>query len=131
VGVEAGQAVAKDDAPQRVEKLARIRLACEQVRAGVALFFADELDINLLPKVGYQWMPKGAQVGILTPGTNEKRYLAGALDVSTGTIQHCVWYRKTTGLFRDLLVTLDHAYPAATFSHTTLRVSRGTSLHWE
>ena len=43
--------------------------------AGVALFFADELDISLLPKVGYQWMPKGAQVEIMTPGTNEKRYL--------------------------------------------------------
>ena len=33
--------------------------AFEQLRAGAALFFADELDISLLPKVGYQWMPKG------------------------------------------------------------------------
>ena len=33
---------------QRVEKLARIRCAFEQLRAGAALFFADELDINLL-----------------------------------------------------------------------------------
>jgi transposase len=120
--------VAKDDDPQRVEKLARIRLAFEQVRAGVALFFADELDISLLPKVGYQWMPKGAQVEIMTPGTNEKRYLAGALDVSTGTIQHCVWYRKTTGLFLDLLVTLDHAYPAATFSHLVV-VADNAKIH--
>ena len=44
--------VAKDDDPDRVTKLARIRLAIEQLRAGAALFFADELDINLLPKVG-------------------------------------------------------------------------------
>ena len=43
---------AKDDDPQRVEKLARIRVAVEHLRADVALFFADELDINLLPKVG-------------------------------------------------------------------------------
>jgi hypothetical protein len=83
--------IAKDDDPQRVEKLARIRLAFEQVRGGVALFFADELDISLLPKVGYQWMPKGTQVEVLTPGTNEKRYLAGALEVSTGLVAHCVW----------------------------------------
>src|SRR5262245_12005429 len=40
---------AKDDDPERVEKLARIRLAFEQLRAGVALFFADELDLSLLP----------------------------------------------------------------------------------
>jgi transposase len=83
--------VAKDDDPQRVEKLARIRLTFEQLRAGAALFFADELDISLLPKVGYQWMPKGTQVEVMTPGTNEKRYLAGALNISTGTTAHCVW----------------------------------------
>jgi transposase len=101
---------AKDDDPQRVEKLARIRYAFEQLRAGVALFFADELDISLLAKVGSQWMPKGEQVEVLTPGMNEKRYLAGALNLTTGTITHCVWYRKPTGLFLDLLQTLDHTY---------------------
>jgi transposase len=120
--------VAKDDDPQRVEKLARIRLAFEQVRAGVALFFADELDISLLPKVGYQWMPKGAQVEIMTPGTNEKRYLAGALDLTTGTITHCVWYRKQTGLFLDLLDTLDRAHPAPLFSSLTVVVDNA-KLH--
>jgi transposase len=109
--------VAKDTDPQRVEKLARIRYAFEQLRAGVVLFFADELDISLLPKVGYQWMPKGEQVEVLTPGTNEKRYLAGALDLTTGTTQHCVWYRKTTGLFLDLLATLDRTYPTRQFSY--------------
>jgi transposase len=113
---------AKDDDPEHVEKLARIRLAFEQLRAGAALFFADELDINLLPKVGYQWMPKGTQVEVLTPGTNEKRYLAGALDITTGTITHCVWYRKQTGLFLDLLDTLDRSHPVPLFTHLTVVV---------
>lgn len=108
--------VAKDEDPQRVAKLARIRSAFEQWRAGMALFFADELDLSLLPKVGSQWMPRGEQVEVLRPGTTEKRSLAGALDSTTGTTQHCVWYRKTTGLFLDLLATLDRAYPAPTFS---------------
>jgi hypothetical protein len=113
---------AKDDDPQRVEKLARIRYACEQLRAGVVLFFADELDISLLPKVGYQWMPKGEQVEVMTPGTNEKRHLAGALNLTTGTITHCVWYRKITGLFLDLLQTLDRTYPARTYSRLAVVV---------
>jgi transposase len=108
---------AKDDDPQRVAKLARIRDAFEQLRAGVALFFADELDISLLAKVGSQWMPKGAQVEVMTPGTNEKRHLAGALNITTGTIAHCVGYRKPTGLFLDLLQTLDHTYPVRTYVH--------------
>jgi transposase len=119
---------AKDEDPQRVEKLARIRLACERLRAGAALFFADELDLNLLPKVGSQWMPQGTQVEIMTPGTNEKRYLAGALDITTGTIAHCVWYRKVTGLFLDLLQTLDRTYPARAFSRLTV-VADNAKIH--
>ena len=108
---------AKDDDPQRVEKLARIRFVFEHLPAQAALFFADELDIHLLPKVGYQWMPKGEQVEILTPGTNQKRYLAGALDMRTGTIVHRVWWRKTHGLFLDLLQALDSTYPQLRFPH--------------
>ena len=119
---------ARDDDPERVEKLARIRLAFEQLRAGVALFFADELDISLLPKVGYQWMPKAEQVEVMTPGTNEKRYLAGALDLTTGTITHCVWYRKQTGLFLDLLETLDRTHTAPLFSHLTV-VADNAKIH--
>jgi len=95
-------------------------LVFEQLRAGMALFFADELDINLLPKVGYQWMPTGEQVEVLTPGTNEKRYLAVALDITTGTITHCVWYRKQTGLFLELLDTLDRTHPAPLFMQLTV-----------
>jgi transposase len=120
--------VAKDDDPHRVEKLARIQLAFERLRVGTALFFADELDINLLPKVGSQWMPKGQQVEVRTPGTNEKRSLAGALDLTTGTITHCVWYRKQTGLFLDLLETLDRTHPAPLFSHLTV-VADNAKLH--
>ena len=120
--------VAKDEDPERVRKLARIRLAVEQLRAGAALFFADELDINLLPKVGSQWMPKGKQVEVRTPGTNEKRYLAGALDVTTGLITPCVWYRKQTGLFLELLDTLDRTYPAPLFLQLTVVVDNA-KLH--
>jgi transposase len=108
---------AKDDDPQRVEKLARIRYTIEHLPARAALFFADELDISLLPKVGYQWMPKGEQLEVLTPGTNQKRYLAGAWDLRRGTIVHRVWWRKTQGLFLDLLAALDQAYPPLQFTH--------------
>jgi transposase len=108
---------ATDDDPQRVEKLARIRYAFEHLPARAALFFIDELDISLLPKVGSQWMPKGEQLEVLTPGTNEKRYLAGALDMRRGTIVHRVWWRKTQGLFLDLRATLDWTYPPLQFTH--------------
>lgn len=121
--------IAKAEDPQRVEKLARIRVAFEQVRAGVVLCFADELDRSLLPKVGYQWMPKGVQVEVMTPGTNEKRYWAGARASATGAITHCVWYRKTTGLFLDLLDTLDEAYPARAFTPLSVVADNAKSHH--
>ncbi|HJY84824.1 MAG TPA: IS630 family transposase [Candidatus Binatia bacterium] len=108
---------ARDDDPQRVEKLARIRYTFEHLQACAALCFADELDISLVPKVGDQGMPKGKQLEVLTAGTNGKRYLAGALDMRRGTIVHRVWWRKIHGLFLDLLGTLDRAYPPWQFAH--------------
>src|SRR5438309_2796548 len=77
---------AKDNDPERTPKLARIRWMAETLAPRQALLFADELDIALLPKRGYQWMPKGLQVEVLTPGQNEKHYLAGGWDFRTGTV---------------------------------------------
>jgi putative transposase len=107
---------AKDDDPQRVARLARIRFVYEQLRLCEVIVSADELDIHLLPKVGYAWMPQGTQAEVMTPGTNEKHYLAGALNVATGTMHHCVGPRKTKALFRELLRHLDDAYPAAPYT---------------
>jgi transposase len=107
--------VAKDNDAERVSKLAHIRWLWETLRPRQVLLFADELDIHLLPKTGYQWMKKGTQVEVMTPGQNEKRYLAGAWDVRTGQVHHRVWASKTNGLFRELLEALVAAYPARRF----------------
>ena len=106
--------IARDDDPQRIAKLARIRFCLENLAQKAVLIFADELDIHLLPKVGYQWMPKGEVVEIVTPGQNQKRYLAAALDHLSGYVISCVGERKTALLFIELLKTLEAAYPAAT-----------------
>jgi transposase len=107
--------VARDDDAERIAKLARIRFCIENLARQAALVFADELDIHLLPKVGYQWMAKGEVVEIVTPGQNQKRYLAGALDHLTGEVVSCIGQRKTAALFVELLKALDEAYPAARY----------------
>lgn len=107
--------VARDDDPEHVAKLTRIRFCFETLARQAALVFADELDIHLLPKVGYQWMPKGEVVEIVTPGQNHKRYLAGALDILTGRVVSCTGERKTALLFLELLKALDASYPAASY----------------
>jgi len=107
--------VAKDTDPNRLERLARIRWVFEHLQVWEALIFADELDIHLLPKVGAAWMPKGTQLEVMTPGQNEKHYLAGGLDLVTGKLMHCLGARKTNALFRELLDTVEKTYPAAQY----------------
>ena len=114
--------VARDDDPERVTKLAVIRFCFENLSRRAALLFADELDIHLLPKVGYQWMPKGEVVELVTPGQNQKRYLAGALDTLTGKVMHCIGKRKTALLFVELLQAIEQSYPSATYKEIFLVV---------
>lgn len=108
--------VSKDDDPDRASKLARIRWIFEHLSLKEILLFADELDIQLLAKVGYEWMRKGEQVEVMTPGTNKKKYLAGALDIITGRVLQCVWFRKVNGLFIDLLKKIDCTYQASKYT---------------
>jgi transposase len=110
------QLVATDADPQRVHRLAHIRYVFEQLKVYEALVFADELDIHLLPKVGYAWMPKGTHVEVMTPGQNAKHYLAGALDPSTGSRHYVLGPRTTKALFRDLLSALEARYLAASYA---------------
>jgi transposase len=107
--------VAKDNDPHRVARLARIRYIFEQLKRCEAMVFADELAIHLLPKIGAAWMPQGTPLAVMTPGTNAKRYLAGALELSTGILRHGCGPRKTNALFRALLQTLAATYPAPQF----------------
>src|SRR4029079_5612145 len=108
--------IAKHDDPQRLNKLARIRWISGHITPKQILLCADELDIHLLAKGGYQWMEKGRQLEVMTPGTNEKNYLAGALDPGTGKMLHGVWLRKTSGLFVELLKVIDATYRVCDYS---------------
>jgi putative transposase len=105
--------IAKDDDPQRTQRLGLIRFHHDHLGKRERLVFADELDIHLLPKVGAQWVPQGSRHEVMTPGKNEKHYLAGALDTSTGALHYTLGEGKNNGLFRDLLDVLDQTYPAA------------------
>lgn len=97
---------APDNDPQRARRLARIRYLFENRRPEAWLVFADELDIDLLPKLGYQWMRKGMQLQVATPGQNQKSYVAAALDPVTGKTYRVYGPRKDNVLFRQLLALL-------------------------
>jgi transposase len=108
--------VARDDDPQRLDRLARIRYVFQQLTPWAIMVFADELDIPLRPKVGCAWRPKGSPLEGMTPGQHQKHSLAGALELTTGTRHHCLGSRKPNALFRDLLTVLDARYPAERYT---------------
>jgi len=72
--------------PQRAVKLQALRQLLATLPANEIAVFQDEVDINTNPKIGAMWMRRGQQAEVPTPGTNEKRYLAGALNWRTGAL---------------------------------------------
>jgi putative transposase len=72
--------------PERATKLAALRALLNSLPADETAVFMDEVDVNLNPKVGCQWMRRGEQASVETPGTNQKRYLAGSIHWRTGRV---------------------------------------------
>jgi len=90
--------------------LALIQRLEQTLPAQDVLVHEDEIDIHLNPKIGPDYMLKGQQKRVLTPGQNVKRYLAGALDVRTGRIVWVEGHRKRRALFIELLEKLVEIY---------------------
>jgi transposase len=98
-------------------RLRRIRRLIRHLPAREVAVYADEVDIHLNPKVGFDWMLRGQQKEVVTPGKNVKRYLAGALDVRSGRICWVSAAHKRSALFIDLLRQLERTYPTARVIH--------------
>lgn len=107
--------IALDNDPERAAKLARIRHIVESLPTNAAVFFADELDIHLLPKLGYEWMRRGTQTEALTPGQNQKAYLAAAWNYATGKVLSVTGEKKDRHLFINLLASINRSYAATKF----------------
>lgn len=99
--------------PKKSEKLQTINHALEVREPHTEVFYVDEADIDLNPKTGFLWTPKACQWAIPTPGTNEKRYLAGALHAHTGRVVVTESERKNSALFISLLQALRARYRRA------------------
>ncbi len=84
------------------------------------VYYVDEVDIDLNPKIGQDWMLRGQQRQVLTPGQNQKHYVAGALRVGT---RRLVWVEhtdKSSELFGRLLFRLAESHPRARRIHIIL-----------
>jgi transposase len=104
----------------KTRRLRQLRALLTTLPRRERVFYEDEVDIHLNPKIGCDWMARGQQKRVPTPGKNEKRYLAGALDVRTGLLIWVEGARKTSYLFLDLLDQLRKQFPAAGCLHLIL-----------
>jgi transposase len=102
---------------RRLNQIAR--LVASLPRNEVAVY-EDEVDIHLNPKIGLDWMGLGQQKEVMTPGQNEKRYVAGAMDVRTREIHWVEGMKKDAWLFMDLLKALTVVYARARVIHVIL-----------
>lgn len=85
------------------------------------ILYVDEVDIHLNPKIGPDWMLRGTQKTVLTPGKNQKRYLAGALNARTGRLTWVEADRKNSQLFiLQLWMLVGRDYPHAKRIHLIL-----------
>lgn len=91
-------------------KRQRLKEIVRMLQQQKASFFQDETKIETNPRVGFAWMRRGKQKQLPTPGTNQKVWLSGALNFSTGRFHWVSGERKNDELFLKLLEELRRIY---------------------
>lgn len=105
---------------RRNRRIRAIRRLLKTLGPDEVAVWEDEIDIHLNPKIGPDYMLRGQQKEVLTPGRNAKRYIAGALDAQTDRITYVVGTHKRSALFIDLLKKLLKTYAEARRIHVIL-----------
>jgi hypothetical protein len=80
---------------------------------GSVVLAEDETHLDLLARVRACWMPTGTRHRILTPGSNIRRTLHGAINLATGTWHHHVSVTNVSVVFCYFLQKLLDAHPDA------------------
>jgi transposase len=105
---------------RRQRRLGELRRLLRDLGPREEAFYLDEVDVHLNPKIGADWMNRGQQKMVMTPGQNQKHYVAGALDARSGEIIWADRDRKNSLLVIDLLKELVRQRPAAKALHVVL-----------
>jgi transposase len=101
-------------------RLRTIKQLIADLPADEVAVYEDEADVHLNPKIGIDWMARGQQKLVVTPGNNKKAYLAGALDARDGTVLWVGAEKKNSALFVAMLDRLHAHYRTAKYIHVVL-----------
>jgi transposase len=104
--------VAKGD-PDRDQILADLHQHIRDLPNGAVLLAEDETHLNLLAWVRATWIPKGTRQQVMTPGTNRRRTIFGAVDLASGRFLYQVTRKAISASFIGFCEQLLAAYPTA------------------
>ena len=99
--------------PKKARKMKAIKRALASCNQDTPVFYVDEVDIDLNPRIGHCWSLKGRQSTVPTPGKNIKRYLCGALHAQTDKVLWVEWDKKNTDIFLLMMAELRQRYRKA------------------
>jgi putative transposase len=103
--------------PQRWQQWRRLGRLLARFGPREVIRFSDEVDIDLDPKIGFMFRPRGQQIESPTPGMNQKAHLAGALNLAIGHILAVEGRQKNSAPFITLPFHAARAYRWATRIH--------------
>jgi len=104
--------IAKGD-PDRDQILADLHQQIRNLPDGAVVLAEDETHINLLPWVRATWIARGQRQQVMTPGTNRRRSIFGAVDLASGRFCYQVARKAISATFTAFLEQLLAAYPTA------------------
>ena len=128
--------VTKGD-PRHDQVCAGIRRRITRLPAGSVVLAEDETHLDLLPTVRATWTLRGHRHQVMTPGSNRRATIFGALDVTSGAWFY-LWARRRAASLTATLEMLLAAYPTAPVVavicdndgiHHAGRVQRWTAAH--
>jgi len=96
--------------PDRDQVLAELRQTIAEAPDDAVVLAEDETHINLLPRVRVTWIAHGQHQLMMTPGTNQRRSVFGAVGLASGRMFYQVCRKAVSATFIAFLARLlaDH-----------------------
>jgi transposase len=100
-------------APDAEQVVAGVRAAIAELPDGAVVLAEDEIHIDLLPWVRSTWIPTCTRQPVMTPGSNRRRSIFGAVDLASGRWFYQVARRAISATFITFCEHVLAGYPDA------------------
>ena len=100
-------------APDAEQVTAEVRDAIAALPEGAVVLAEDETHLSLLPWVRSTWIPIGTRRQVMTPGTNRRRSIFGAVELTSGRWFYQVTPKAVSATFIAFCEQVMAGYPDA------------------